>query len=146
MAAMQDALPVDAGAYSCALALDTACYSVWIALLLFAVKYSGKWNKACKADTSGLDAVAAAANEEIAKEANIKPTAADWIFLIGVSLMVSAVSQWAVSYTHLLSLSFCPSSPCTFLYRSAVLSSISISQPMQQLSVQSEAEHWNRSK
>ena len=94
MAAMQDALPVDAGAYSCALALDTACYSVWIALLLFAVKYSGKWNKACKADTSGLDAVAAAANEEIAKEANIKPTAADWIFLIGVSLMVSAVSQW----------------------------------------------------
>ena len=65
MAAMQDALPVDAGAYSCALALDTACYSVWIALLLFAVKYSGKWNKACKADTSGLDAVAAAANEEI---------------------------------------------------------------------------------
>lgn len=32
MAAMQDALPVDAGAYSCALALDTACYSVWINL------------------------------------------------------------------------------------------------------------------
>ena len=34
MAAMQAALPVDAGAYSCALALDTVCYSVWIALLL----------------------------------------------------------------------------------------------------------------
>ena len=28
MAAMQDALPVDSGAYSCALALDTVCYSV----------------------------------------------------------------------------------------------------------------------
>ena len=28
MAAMQAALPVDAGAYSCALALDTVCYSV----------------------------------------------------------------------------------------------------------------------
>lgn len=27
MAAMEDALPVDSGAYSCALALDTACYS-----------------------------------------------------------------------------------------------------------------------
>ena len=38
MAAMEDALPVDSGAYSCALALDTACYSLWIALLLFAVK------------------------------------------------------------------------------------------------------------
>ena len=94
MAAMQDALPVDAGAYSCALALDTACYSLWIALLLFAVKYSEKWNKAVKADTSKLDAVAAAANEEVAKEMNTKPSAADWIFLIGLSLMVSAVSQW----------------------------------------------------
>lgn len=94
MAAMQDALPVDAGAYSCALALDTACYSMWIALLLFAVKYAEKWNKTCKADTSSLDAVAAAANEEVAKEGNVKPSAADWIFLIGISLMVSTVAQW----------------------------------------------------
>jgi uncharacterized membrane protein len=94
MAAMQDALPVDAGAYSCALALDTACYSLWIALLLFAVKYAPKWNKAVKADTSKLDAVAAAANAEVAKELQVKPSAADWIFLIGISLIVSAVSQW----------------------------------------------------
>ena len=94
MAAMQDALPVDAGAYSCALALDTACYSLWIALLLFAVKYSQKWNHAVKADTSKLDAVAAAANAEVAKEKNMKPDAADWIFLIGLSLTVSALSQW----------------------------------------------------
>ncbi len=94
MAAMQDALPVDAGAYSCALALDTACYSLWIALLLFAVKYAGKWNKACKADTSKLDAVAEAANAEVAKEQNIRPSAADWIFLIGISLVVSALAQF----------------------------------------------------
>ena len=94
MAAMEDALPVDSGAYSCALALDTACYSLWIALLLFAVKYAQKWNKACKADTSKLDAVAAAANEEVAKETNVKPNAADWIFLIGLALVVSAVSQY----------------------------------------------------
>ena len=94
MAAMQDALPVDAGAYSCALALDTACYSLWIALLLFAVKYADKWNNSCKADTSSLNAVAEAANAEVAKEANSKPSAADWIFLIGITLMVSAVSQW----------------------------------------------------
>ena len=94
MAAMEDALPVDSGAYSCALALDTACYSLWIALLLFAVKYAQKWNKACKADTSKLDAVAAAANEEVAKETNVKPNPADWIFLIGLTLVVSAVSQY----------------------------------------------------
>ena len=63
MAAMQDALPVDSGAYSCALALDTVCYSVWIALLLLAVRYANKWNKATKANTSGLDAIAAAGYE-----------------------------------------------------------------------------------
>ena len=93
MAAMQDALPVDAGAYSCALALDTVCYSVWIALLLLAVRYAGKWNKAVKADTSKLDAVAQAANAEVAKDKK-KASAADWIFLIGLSLLVSAISQW----------------------------------------------------
>jgi len=94
MAAMQDALPVDAGAYSCALALDTVCYSVWIALLLLAVRYANKWNKAVKANTSGLDAIAEAANAEVAKEKNRKATAGDWIFLIGLSLMVSAIFQW----------------------------------------------------
>jgi len=94
MAAMQDALPVDGGAYSCALALDTVCYSVWIALLLLAVRYAGKWNKAVKADTSKLQAVADAANAEVAKEKGRKATAGDWIFLIGLSLIVSAGSQW----------------------------------------------------
>lgn len=95
MAAMQNALPVDAGAYSCGLALDTVCYSLWIALLLFAVKYANKWNKAVKADTSKLDAVAATANEELAKESTVKPSGSDWLFLIGISLMVSVVAQWA---------------------------------------------------
>ncbi|MGM9536978.1 MAG: DUF819 family protein [Candidatus Onthomonas sp.] len=94
MAAMQDALPVDAGAYSCALALDTVCYSVWIALLLLAVRYANKWNKAVKANTAGLDAIAEAANAEVAKEKDRKATAGDWIFLIGLSLMVSAIFQW----------------------------------------------------
>lgn len=94
MAAMQDALPVDGGAYSCALALDTVCYSVWIALLLLAVRYSNKWNNAVKADTSKLQAVADAANAEVAKEKGRKASAGDWIFLIGLSLIVSAGSQW----------------------------------------------------
>ena len=92
MAAMQAALPVDAGAYSCALALDTVCYSVWIALLLLMVKHADKWNNSVQADTSKLQAVADAAAAEVAKEKK-KATAADWIFLIGVSLLVSAISQ-----------------------------------------------------
>ena len=92
MAAMQAALPVDAGAYSCALALDTVCYSVWIALLLLMVKHADKWNNSVQADTSKLQAVADAAAAEVAKEKK-KATAADWIFLIGVSLLVSVISQ-----------------------------------------------------
>lgn len=92
MAAMQAALPVDAGAYSCALALDTVCYSVWIALLLLMVKHADKWNNSVQADTSKLQAVADAAAAEVAKEKK-KATAADWIFLIGVFLLVSAISQ-----------------------------------------------------
>ena len=94
MAAMGDAFKsaMDEGAYACALALDTVCYSVWIALLLLMVKYSGKWNKATKADTSKLDALAAAANAEVAKDQK-KATSADWVFLIGLALAVSALSQ-----------------------------------------------------
>lgn len=93
MAAMQAALPVDAGAYSCALALDTVCYSVWIALLLLMVRYASKWNNAVKADTSKLQAVADAAAAEVAKEKK-QAGGADWIFLIGLSLNVSAISQY----------------------------------------------------
>lgn len=92
MAAMQAALPVDAGAYSCALALDTVCYSLWIALLLLAVRYAPKWNKSTKADTTKLQAVADAAAEEVAKGKK-NADSADWIFLIGLSLIVSALSQ-----------------------------------------------------
>ena len=95
MAAMAAAFEgsLNEGAYGAALALDTVCYSVWIALLLLAVKFAPKWNKACKADTSKLDAVAEAANAELAKDKKTA-TAADWIFLIGISLVVSAVTQW----------------------------------------------------
>ena len=94
MAAMEAAFTIDPGAYGAALALDTVCYSVWIALLLLAVRYADKWNKAVNADTSKLDAIADAANAELAKDKKVA-TAADWIFLIGVSLLVSTFTQWA---------------------------------------------------
>ena len=94
MAAMENAFTIDPGAYGAALALDTVCYSVWIALLLLAVKIAPKWNKVCKADTSKLDDVAKAANAEVAGSKKV-PTAADWIFLIGLSLIVSVLSQKA---------------------------------------------------
>ena len=94
MAAMQASYGdlIDGGAYGCAMALDTVCYSVWIALLLLAVKFAPKWNGATKADTSKLDALAAAANAEVAKEQK-RATGGDWVFLIGLALIVSALSQ-----------------------------------------------------
>ena len=94
MAAMAAAFEssLNEGAYGAALALDTVCYSVWIALLLLAVKIAPKWNKFCKADTSKLDDVAASANKEVNAEKK-KATAADYLFLIGLSLAVSYLSQ-----------------------------------------------------
>ena len=97
MAAMQAALPVDAGAYSCALALDTVCYSVWIALLLLVVRYSSKWDNVTVADTSKLQESADIATKEVEKEKK-NASAADWVFLIGLSLMVSAISQMVGAY------------------------------------------------
>jgi uncharacterized membrane protein len=94
MAAMENAFSIDPGAYGAALALDTVCYSVWIALLLMTVKFAPKWNKICKADTPKLDAVADAANAEVAGSKKV-PTSGDWIFLIGLSLIVSVISQKA---------------------------------------------------
>ena len=94
MVAMQDALPVDPGAYACALTLNTVCYSVWIALLIFMRRYSSKWDKSVKADTSKLSAIADVANEEVEKEKKAKATSGDWVWMIGLALIVSALSQW----------------------------------------------------
>ena len=93
MAAMEAAFTMDPGAYGCALAVDTVYYSVWIALLLVAVKYAPKWDKAVKADTSKLQAVAEATEAEARGEKK-KATTADWVFIVGLSLAVSALSQW----------------------------------------------------
>ena len=93
MAAMESAFTIDPGAYGCALAVDTVYYSVWIALLLIMVKHAKKWDNAVKADSSKLEAVAEAASKEVSASEKKKATSADWIFLIGISLIVSALSQ-----------------------------------------------------
>ena len=90
---------LDAGAFGAALALDTVCYSVWIALLLLASRYASKWDNAVKADTSKLDTVAQATNAKLAKEKK-RATSADWIFLIGLSMAVSSLSQMAGAAIH----------------------------------------------
>jgi len=92
MAAMEAAFTINPSAYGIALGVDTVYYSVWIALLLLGVRYANVWNRNVKADTSALQSVAETATEEVAKGKRTT-TATDWIFLIGISLMVSAISQ-----------------------------------------------------
>ena len=67
---------------------------MWIALLIFMVRYSSKWDKSVKADTSKLSAIADVANEEVEKEKKAKATSGDWVWMIGLALIVSALSQW----------------------------------------------------
>ena len=89
------ALGANEGAFACALAVDTVVYTAWVAFALFLVRYNDKWNKKFKADTSKLDDIAKIANEQVEAAQNAKVTGGDWMFLIGISLVVSAISQWA---------------------------------------------------
>lgn len=92
MAAVQDALAVPEADLGAALIVDTIYYSIWIALLLIVIPFASKWNKAVKADTSKLDAIAAAANAEL----NSKKEPIDFtslFTLLGLSLIVSALCQ-----------------------------------------------------
>lgn len=93
MAAIQDALSVPEADFGAALIVDTIFYSVWIALLLVVIPFASKWNKAVKADTSKLEAIASATNAEINKESN-KVDFTSLFVLLGLSLMVSAICQY----------------------------------------------------
>lgn len=56
------------------------------------VRYSSKRDKSVKADTSKLSAIADVANEEVEKEKKAKATSGDWVWMIGLALIVSALS------------------------------------------------------
>lgn len=92
MAAMQDALMVPEADFGAGLIVDTIFYSVWIALLLIAIPFASKWNKAVNADTSKLEEVAKATSAEVASQKK-EVDGTSILILLGLSLMVSAVSQ-----------------------------------------------------
>ncbi len=92
MAAMQDALAVPEADFGAALIVDTVIYSVWLALLLALTPFAAKFNKAMKADTSKLEAVAAATAAEVDKEKKVLDFSSI-LTLLGLSLLVSAISQ-----------------------------------------------------
>ena len=92
MAAVQDALQVPAADFGAALIVDTVFYSIWIALLLIAVPFAGKWNKFMKADTRNLEAIAEVTNAEIDKDKKVVDFTSILV-LLGISLMISAIAQ-----------------------------------------------------
>ena len=92
MAAIQDALSVPEADFGAALIVDTVFYSVWIALLLVVIPFASKWNNAVKADTTKLEAIAAATSAEIDKEKKTLDFSS-LLTLLGLSLMISAISQ-----------------------------------------------------
>lgn len=91
MAAMSTALPVEPGAYGCAIALDTVCYSLWIALLLYVVRFEKKWNRICNANTDKLKSIGS--NNSLLETGTKSDSSTDFIFLLGIALLVSAISQ-----------------------------------------------------
>ena len=92
MIAVQAALDIKEGAMAYALVVDSIDYSIWVMFLLWAVSLAPKFNAWTKADTIALDAVskrleeADAANKDTISFASL-------IFLLGLGLLVSAVTQ-----------------------------------------------------
>ena len=92
MIAVQAALDIKEGAMAYALVVDSIDYSIWVMFLLWAVSLAPKFNAWTKADTTALDAVskrleeADAANKDTISFASL-------IFLLGLGLLVSAVTQ-----------------------------------------------------
>lgn len=94
MAAMQDALSVPEADFGAALIVDTVFYSVWLAILLAIIPITSKWNKFMKADTSKLEAVASETRAIEAKEDTKVIDFASILTLLGISLLVSAFTQY----------------------------------------------------
>lgn len=92
MAAMQDALAVPPADFGAALIVDTVIYSVWLAFLLVLTPFAAKFNKVMKADTSKLEAVAAATSAEVKNEKKLLDFSSI-LTLLGLSLLVSALAQ-----------------------------------------------------
>ena len=92
MIAVQAAFDIGEADMAYALVVDSIDYSIWVMFLLWIINFAAKFNKWVKADTSVLDEVSKRLEEDA--KANDKPiTFIDIIFLLGLSLVISAVGQ-----------------------------------------------------
>ena len=92
MIAVQAALDIGEADMAYALVVDSIDYSIWVMFLLWAINLAPKFNKWVKADTPTLDEVSRKLEDD-AKANDGKITFVNIIFLLGLSLVVSAFGQ-----------------------------------------------------
>lgn len=92
MIAVQAAFNIGEADMAYALVVDSIDYSIWVMFLLWAINLAPKFNKWTKADTRVLEEVSKRLEENY-KTTEQKITFADLIFLLGLSLLISAVGQ-----------------------------------------------------
>lgn len=93
MVAVQGALKVPDSKLGYTLLMDSINYSIWVMFLLWLVSFSPKFNKWTKSNTKLIDEIGeklSKDNEVMRKEIDF----ADIIGLLGLSLFVSAISQY----------------------------------------------------
>ena len=90
--AVQAALDIGEADMAYALVVDSIDYSIWVMFLLWAINLAPKFNKWVKADTATLDEVSRKLEDD-AKANDGKITFVNIIFLLGLSLVVSAFGQ-----------------------------------------------------
>ncbi|MGN0654167.1 MAG: DUF819 domain-containing protein [Oscillospiraceae bacterium] len=93
MLAIQAALDVSEADMGYALVMDSACATVYVMFLLWAIGFSKVFNRWTKADTKAIDAVGVALEAETRTNTQII-TFQSIIFLLGLGLVVSALSQY----------------------------------------------------
>lgn len=113
MIAIQSALNVSEADMGYALVVDSINYSIWVMFLLWAIQLAPQFNRWTKTNTKQLDDVSLRLSA--AAKAETKPiTFESLILLLGISLLMAAVSQNVGTYLHSL-LPFLDSSTWTIL-------------------------------
>lgn len=92
MIAVQAALDIGEADMAYALVVDSIDYSIWVMFLLWAINLAPKFNKWVKANTKTLDEVSKRLEDD-AKANGSSITFVNIIFLLGLSLVVSALGQ-----------------------------------------------------
>ena len=90
MMAIQAALDIDESEMAYALVMDSICATIYVMFLLWAIGFSGRFNRWTKADTHIIDAVGASLEEE-AKSSTKPLTWQNIALLLGSGLIASAV-------------------------------------------------------